>query len=79
MGSNMNLCKPRMVLIDEDELERLRRLEGELHTMMKKAREEVELDKLKILCEKCKENTKDYKFISKNPPLIPCPYFLHKS
>ena len=56
MGSNVNLCVPRMITVPQEEWNRLKQLEIELPAMLEKARQEGGMDRLKVLNEKRKEN-----------------------
>ncbi len=48
MASNINLCVPRMVLVEEDELERLKRLEANLQAILEKAKIQSHTDKNEV-------------------------------
>lgn len=63
-----NLCTPRMALVAEEELDRLRirdaelrTLEAELPAMLEKARQEGGVDRLKILHQKQRENPEKHR------------------
>lgn len=55
MGSNVNLCMPRMVLVAEEELARLRQLEKDLPVLLEKAKEDERKEALNRLHKRDKD------------------------